>query len=188
VGGNTSQIQILKNNVVVLDNAAFRDSVSDCDLQTAGIVTYGIQAINDAGGSATDQAQVTVVESAPDNPLAGTQWQLEIYTINEVPTPLTEQQPVVSLDFEPSGQYAGFSGCNTYGGTYTVNGSQIALTEPKKTKKSCDPTINQLEATYLSLLPTFTTYQVTPEGKLILTDATGETIFTYEPLIVATPF
>jgi len=188
VGGNTSQIQILKNNMVVLDNAAFRDSVPDCDLQTAGIVTYGIQATNDAGGSATDQAQVTVVESAPDNPLAGTQWQLEIYTIGEVATPLTEQQPVISLDFEASGQYAGFSGCNTYGGTYTVNSSQIALTEPKTTKKSCDPTINQLEATYWSLLPTFTTYQITPEGKLILTDATEETIFTYEPLILATPF
>jgi heat shock protein HslJ len=187
VGGNTSQIQILKNNVVVLDNAAFRDSVPDCDLQTAGIVTYSIQATNDAGGSATEQAQVTVVESAPDNPLAGTQWQLEIYTIDQVETVLPEQ-PVVSLDFEASGQYAGFSGCNTYGGTYTVNGNQIALTEPKTTKKSCDPTINQLEATYWSLLPAFTTYQITPEGKLILTEATGETIFTYKPLVVATPF
>jgi len=190
VGGNTDQIQILKNNEVVMDNAAFRDSVSDCNLPTAGITSYGIQATNNAGGSAADQAQVTVVESVPDNPLAGTQWQLESYTVGEVVTPLPDQpeQPVVSLDFEASGQYAGFSGCNNYGGAYTVSGSQIALTEPKTTNKSCDPILNQLEATYWDLLPTFTTYQITPEGKLILTERTGETIFTYKPLLVATPF
>jgi polar amino acid transport system substrate-binding protein len=184
VGGSTNQIQILKNGAIVVDDAAFRDSVQDCNLEQAGVVTYEIRATNNSGGSATDQATVNVVESAPDNPLADTQWQLVSYLVGSEVTPVLENS-VVSIAFQADGVYAGFGGCNSYGGDYMVNGSQITISAPTTSRKSCEGELTQQEITYLTLLPTAATYQFVND-QLTIADNTGAIILTYAA-IVATP-
>jgi len=79
VGGATNKVQLTKNGSVVYDDAPLRDSVQDCDTSSAGTITYGIVASNQAGVSASQEARVTVHESKPDNPLADTSWQLVSY-------------------------------------------------------------------------------------------------------------
>jgi hypothetical protein len=61
VGGNTDLVQILKNGVVVLDDAPFRDSAQDCELNEPGTVSYGIVAANKEGDAAEQQTSVNVV-------------------------------------------------------------------------------------------------------------------------------
>jgi polar amino acid transport system substrate-binding protein len=185
VGGNTSLVQILKNGAVVLDNAALRDSVQDCELNQAGTVTYGIEASNKTGGLATDQASVTVHESKPDNPLANTNWQLIGYLSGGQLTPVLDKTSV-GISFHDGGGYAGNGGCNSYSGKYTVNGSQIAMTAPTGTSKACEDDVMQQENTYFGLLPTAATYQ-TADGQLMILDNSGQVILQYTQL-VATPF
>lgn len=61
VGGNTDVVQILKNGLVVLDDAPFRDSAQDCELNEPGTVSYGIVASNEAGDASQQQTAVNVV-------------------------------------------------------------------------------------------------------------------------------
>lgn len=185
VGGSTNLIQILKNGAIVIDDAAFRDSVQDCHLEQAGVVTYEIRASNNSGGSTADQALVNVVESAPDNPLADTQWHLVSYLDGSEVKPVLENS-VVSIAFQADGVYAGFGGCNSYGGTYSVNGSQITISAPTTSRISCEGELTQQEITYLTLLPTAETYQFV-NNQLTIADSTGQIILTYAAL-VATPF
>lgn len=185
VGGNTSLVQILKNGAVVYDNAPLSDSVQDCDLKQAGTVPYEIKASNDAGGQATDKATVTVHESKPDNPLANTSWQLIGYLSGDQLTPVLDGTSV-GISYHADGSYAGNGGCNDYGGTYTVSGSQIAMTAPSSTGKACADEVMQQENAYFSLLPTAANYQ-TSDGQMTITDGSGQTILQYAQL-VATPF
>lgn len=185
VGGNTSLVQILKNGAVVYDNAPLRDSVQDCNLNQAGAVNYEIRASNNAGGSATDRATVTVHESKPDNPLANTSWQLIGYFSGGQLTPVLDGTSV-GITYNADGNYAGNGGCNDYGGTYTVSGSQIAMTAPTSTGRACVEGVMQQESTYFSLLPTVANYQ-TSDGQMTITDGSGQTILQYAQ-IVATSF
>ncbi len=185
VGGNTNLVRILKNGTVVYDDAPLRDSVQDCDLNQPGTVTYEIQASNDAGGLTTQQATVTVHQIQPDNPLVNTSWQLIGYLSGGQLTPVLDTT-VVSITFLEDSSYAGNSGCNDYDGSYTVNGSQIAMTAPSGTQKLCEDNVMQQENSYFSLLPTAASYQL-GNGQLIVLDASGQIILQYQQ-IVATPF
>lgn len=61
--GQASLIQMKRNGIVVLDNAGYSGVVSDC-LNVTGTVTYRIEASNQAGGFAFQEATVQIEPAA----------------------------------------------------------------------------------------------------------------------------
>ncbi len=86
------------------------------------------------------------------------------------PVPVLEGTQI-TLQWGEDGRYQGQSGCNIYQGTYHL-GEEGALTmeTPGVTRQQCASPegIMDQEATYLSLLPRVTKYQLDPSGQQLL--------------------
>jgi heat shock protein HslJ len=119
------RIQILRDGVVVVDNAAMNGFANDC-LNDAGTYVYRIEATNNANQSAFQQASVVVGAPPPPagNPLQGTSWLLT--KINGAG--LIEGTEITAL-FGDGGNLSGIGGCNTYNGGYTVDGGAIDISQ-----------------------------------------------------------
>lgn len=183
VGGGAETVNIYKNGVLILENAAFRDSVVD-QATEVGTITYGIEALNSAGGKATSETSASVVEATPDNPLLNTSWTLVSYFDGSAQKPVLEG-PTVTATFGANNQMAGSGGCNSYSATYTVSGSQITIGNVVSLQVSCGAELDQQEAAYFALLPTAATYALSG-SQLTISDSAGNVILTYTAL-VATP-
>jgi heat shock protein HslJ len=184
VGGGAETVNVYKNGALVLENAAFQDSVVD-QPGAAGTIAYAIEALNSVGGKATDDASIAVVEAPPDNPLAGTAWQLLSYYNGSAEQPVVPGS-TVTANFDSNSEMAGTGGCNTYSASYTVNGNQITITDVLSLQISCGSELDQQEAAYFALLPTAVTYTI-EDSQLTISDADEQVILTYSAL-VATPF
>jgi heat shock protein HslJ len=57
----------------------------------------------------------------------------------------------VTAEFD-DGRVAGFSGCNTYSGSYTTTGNRITITGFATTSRSCEGEAMAAEAEYLAAL------------------------------------
>ncbi|MEZ4515607.1 MAG: NBR1-Ig-like domain-containing protein [Chloroflexota bacterium] len=68
--GGSWLVRLLRNNVLVLDNAALSGSAQDC-LPNPGTITYQLVASTTGGQSTTSQQTVLVTEGSVANPLAG---------------------------------------------------------------------------------------------------------------------
>jgi heat shock protein HslJ len=90
--------------------------------------------------------------------LEGTRWVLE--SIGDTPVvPGSE----VTLQFDADNQAGGNASCNSYGGTYTLTGSQIAFTDIVSTLMACaDESMMEQETAYLGALNS--AQQVSVEG------------------------
>ena len=182
VGGNTDLVQILKDGRVIYDDAPLRDSENDCDLNTAGTVTYEIRATNNSGGSASDQATVQVVATIPVDPLDGTSWTLVSYLLNGQAANVLDGTTITASFTK--GEIAGTSGCNTYGANYTVDGNNITIEPPLGTNILCpEPQgIMEQEAAYQALLPMAATYELDAQT-LVISDAEGQEILAFAALV-----
>ena len=99
-------MRVLRNNVLVLDNAAQSGSAQDC-LAFAGSYTYQLVA-STAGGQSTSRDQsVLVTEAPPTNPLAGKTYGLT--DLNGVPIIL---ESMITVTFNSDGTLNGSGGCN----------------------------------------------------------------------------
>lgn len=82
----------------------------------------------------------------------------------------------ITAQFSADGQLSGFSGCNTYTGTYTANADGTVKMGPiAATQKTCSEPANvmQQESQYLAALQSVTTFQV--QGQNLSTQsATGQ--------------
>ena len=95
--------------------------------------------IPQTGGEPTQPAGVA---------LEGTRWVLE--SIGDTPVVAGSE---VSLQFDADNQAGGNAGCNSYGGTYVLTGSQIEFTEIVSTLMACvDETMMDQESAYLQAL------------------------------------
>ncbi|MEZ4864903.1 MAG: META domain-containing protein [Caldilineaceae bacterium] len=93
----------------------------------------------------------TIPTDAP-NPLANTSWQLTTFEDNGGSTPVVAGS-MVTLEFTSDTQAGGNSGCNSYGGTYTVQGESITFSEMAATLMACtDADIMTQEQQYLDAL------------------------------------
>ena len=82
--------------------------------------------------------------------LVGT-WKLTAYGPAESPTPAVADVEA-SLTFNEDGTVTGNSGCNGFGGNYTVEGDQITFSEIISTLMACDdPRMAQEEAVHQML-------------------------------------
>lgn len=86
-------------------------------------------------------------------------WRLTSYGSPDALSPAVEGAEA-GITFNEDGTLAGNSGCNGYGGNYTVEGNQITFTEIVSTLIFCDePLGGQEEAVYQVLTET-ATYEI----------------------------
>lgn len=91
-----------------------------------------------------------------DNPpnLANSGWLLESFGAPGAEAPVINGSSI-TLAFEGNGQAGGHSGCNSYGGPYSVQGSTLKFAEISSTLIACDDqTITDQEKDYLNALRT----------------------------------
>ncbi len=84
----------------------------------------------------------------------------------------------VTFQFQ-DGKVGGNAGCNSYGGTCTLNGSSITIGPLAVTEMYCtDPGVMEQEADYLAALNSVTRYRI--EGRtLVLINADGKDVLIF---------
>jgi len=117
----------------------------------------GHPAVRLSGDELTLQLDSTIVELIdrrvvdPDQPLVGPAWRVEsIITgqaVSSVPVGAS-----ATLTLQPDGRFVLDTGCNTGGGTYTVEGSTLRLSAIGLTKRACPGPAGDLEQAVLGVL------------------------------------
>jgi heat shock protein HslJ len=134
-----------------------------------GLLLVGAAACGSDGGSSS--AGSTSTEPAGSS-LDGTQWSLRTSGSFDA------KGVAVTLDFA-GGRVSGTGGCNSYGGPYRVQGSNLTIgPDLVSTKIACPPPADGVEQRYLAVLPTVKQYEV-QGGTLQLTDADGKTLLEF---------
>jgi heat shock protein HslJ len=175
--GGVASSRILRNKTVIVADAGLSGQQQDCP-DAVGVYTYAFEVQNGAGQQVTQQQAVNVTEAPPQNPLAGTRWQVQ-----SIADPATASVGAVlpgttlTMDFAADGKVSGSAGCNTYTSTYAVNGSQLTMTQPAGTTLLCTepPGIMEQEAVFLALLPTVGRYAI-DGARLTLQTAAGKPV------------
>jgi heat shock protein HslJ len=119
-----------------------------------------------AGGGASATAPLT----NPD--LVGTEW-----VLGDLPGQvLADVRPTIS--FSGDGTVSGNAGCNTFSGSYTVDGSNLTFGPLASTKMACEGAKGTLETAFLGAIQATTTYEITDAGELKLTSGGATLTFT----------
>lgn len=83
-----------------------------------------------------------------------------------------------NLTFADDGTLSGFAGCNTYTGSFTLDGSAIDIGPLATTRMACQPPGSDIEAVYLPALDAVGSWEIMPSGQLVLS---GPQVLTYQP-------
>lgn len=130
---------------------------------------------------ATTAPAVEATEPAAEqvaDPLAGTAWMLASMTDSSGTAVTLVPDSVITAEFQ-EGSMSGNAGCNNYFGSYTVDGNNFTIGEAGSTMMFCEPQeLMTQETAYLAALGTVTQFQVA-NGQLILSDAAGNAVLTY---------
>ncbi len=172
VGGGASYARILRNGDVVLDNVPLTGHSPDCP-SPAGTYTYRLEAFNSAGDQVSQQQQAQVTDSAPQNPLANTQWRATQVAGNTV-----LEGTNITAGFSPDFHVSGSSGCNTYSGSYFVDGSSLTIGPLSTTGALCEQEVMDQETAYLAALGSATGFTL-EAGQLYILDGSGTAVLEY---------
>ena len=105
----------------------------------------------------------------PASLLIGT-WKLTGYDSPDSPTPAVADAEA-SLTFNQDGSIGGNSGCNRFGGSYTVEGDQVTFSDIVSTLMACDdPRMAQEDAVHKVLADT-ATYKIEGNTLTLTNDA-----------------
>jgi heat shock protein HslJ len=105
--------------------------------------------------------------------LAGTSWRLV-----EANGQLAPAGVEATITFEEGGQVSGSGGCNSYGGTYSVDGNSITFSQIISTMMACqDEGVMALESTFLDALNAGGTFDV--QGNTLTIDAANGTTLNF---------
>jgi len=115
-----------------------------------------------------------VSASAADASLLGTHWRL--VTIDGMQANASRREPSIVLGAD--GSLAGNTGCNNFGGGYTLNGPSLTVGRVFTTRMYCR-TVWQQERALLAALPQVARWQVNGD-RLELKDAAGTTLAVFE--------
>jgi heat shock protein HslJ len=112
----------------------------------------------DNTGQATPAAVTPAAIGAAE--LEGTAWRLVEYGPTDAPIAALAEPPV-TVTFEAGGRLAGSGGCNSYGGTYALDGQSLSIGEIVSTRMACaDDRAMQQETTILAALDAATGLQL----------------------------
>jgi heat shock protein HslJ len=110
-------------------------------------------------------------EPQPTVSLSRSSWQVQSYNNGRgaVTTPLVDTE--ITATFGTDGTIAGNSGCNSYTGTYTVDGSALSVGSlATTTDQSCPDPVTQQEQAYLAALQAATQYSMTADRLTLRND------------------
>ena len=175
VGGGATNVRLLKNGNVIVDNGSFSSSMPDC-IDTAGSYVYRLEAHGNNGQTVAKESTVTVTDAVPENPLAGTRWSLTAMNVNQVPL------ATITASFTANGNMSGDSGCNTYDTTYAVSGNSITIGVASGTGMLCDPDVMADEQAYLTAMPLAVTFEIN-NGILVISDKDGQMLLQYSSIL-----
>jgi heat shock protein HslJ len=112
--------------------------------------------------------------------LEGTAWVLATYTAAGGGSTPAEAEPAATLAFSPASRLEGSTGCNSFGGEWTQDGSSITLSPGPTTKKACPGALAAQETAVLANLDRAATYAIV-SGALRLSAADGTELMSYLP-------
>jgi heat shock protein HslJ len=113
-------------------------------------------------------------ESGADPTLSD--WSLQSGTVDGTDIPLDVDHPI-TLTFEEDNAIAGSSGCNSYFGGYTLEGSDISFTEMGSTMMACEPAeVMDAEGMYLDAMSKVDSFTAT-DDTLTMTGDGVELVF-----------
>jgi heat shock protein HslJ len=104
--------------------------------------------------------------------LTGQTWQLAKLG------PVDRSKAGLTVAFGSDGKMSGFSGCNTFSGTYTTSGSSLKVSKLAATQKACKKLVMAQEDAYLSALRAARSYSI-KKATLTLIGAKGHTLATF---------
>jgi heat shock protein HslJ len=115
--------------------------------------------------------------------LENTQWSLVSFGAPGADQPLVEGSAITLM--LAGGKVGGSGGCNSYGGTYQVDGNNITFGEIIHTERACaDQTMTEQEQRYFQALQSAREYQVNGD-QLEITYDNG--VMTFEPAQASVP-
>ncbi len=142
--------------------------------------------IRDAGGallvSYTAAPETLVGDTVPptESPsLTSNPWALASFGGPDISLAALEGSSI-TMTFTADGQVNGSAGCNSYSGSYTVDGSQLTFSPLATTKRMCPEPVMVLEQAFLGALGKTASYEIS-DGQLLLLDADGQTLLTLAP-------
>jgi heat shock protein HslJ len=108
-----------------------------------------------------------LVYKAQTQDLAGTSWEVISYNNGKQAVTSVLAGSSITAEFGKDGTLSGNSGCNSYNGSYTINGNQITIGPLASTRMACSAPegVMEQEAQYLAALETAATYQI--EGTVL---------------------
>ena len=103
---------------------------------------------------------------------------MESYGEQENPQAILDVTTITIVFDDSEGRVSGSSGCNTYGGVYSINRNKITILEVSNTEIGClEPEgILEQEEWYLRILPYVETFEI-QNGKLRITAGNQMLIF-----------
>jgi heat shock protein HslJ len=144
------------------------------DVATYAILGSGLSLLS------ADGAPLLVFDAAPAPSIVGSWVATSIAMGSGVVSSQTTS--AVTADFTGDGAISGSDGCNSYNGTYEVDGRTIAIGDLASTKMACSSDeLNDQSIAYGEALAAATTWNVEPNGILTLYSADGHVLVTYAP-------
>ena len=111
----------------------------------------------------TAVAALASAQSLPEG-----KWQLVAYNFTgEVDHPIPGLK--ITLNIHPDGKLGGGSGCNAYGGEYTVEDGKLKISHIISTMMACQEPSPEFEGHFYNVLNSATEFEV-KKGELTLTD------------------
>lgn len=139
----------------------------------------------------TDRSGSTIRVASPEGlpgfetGLENTQWNLVSFGTPGAEEPLIEDSTITLM--LAGGQAGGSGGCNSYGGTYQVEGNTITFGEMTRTLRACaDERITEQEDLYLAALGSASQYQIEGDQLLIAYD-NGNGLLIFESVVPGGP-
>lgn len=73
-----------------------------------------------------------------------------------------------TLEINDDGTYAGFAGCNSYTGIFTIENGEVVFGPAGTTRKLCPPALMNQETKFLDVLKAGLSFRIDDHAKLVL--------------------
>ncbi len=111
-----------------------------------------------------------VLEPQPTLSLTGTNWLVLSYNNGRGAVTTPQPETEMSAAFGDDGTISGSSGCNTFSGTYSVDGTTLSIGPLSTTRLACAEPVMEQEQAYLDALQASTQYELASDRLTLRND------------------